>query len=642
MAEQVRLDLIIDSKGATKNVKSLRKEVKATSVDTKKVTGSFKNFSDTVTKGLTSSTATAALFASGNVQLQKAVGGVTIGLQGLSAAQVLFNTSTKGGVTALKLFKLALAATGIGAIVVALGSLIAFLTKTQKGVEIMNKVSAALGATMDVLIDRVSALGEFLFNAFSEPKQSIEDLGNFLKDFFLKQIQQITDGITGLGKAFSLLFAGEFKKALDVGTEAAINLAKGLTPLDDIIESLADGIGDIADEISREATSAADLQGRLDALIKSERLIGVERSKAAQDIAELRFIAEDRTQAEEVRLQAVKDAAKIEEEIVGKEIANAQERVAIITAQVALGESLEEDLQKQADAEVALNNLLTNSFNLRKSLASREEGLRREVETARKETQAGIDAEEKEEQDKADREIQALLDQRELDAETEIERRQLVIDQRDFDLKQLELGLEERNLITAKADKELDEIKTEFKEKEKKRDKEAADLKEKVAVGVASTLSAIAQLVGNNSEAALKFQKAIAITQIILDTARGISAAVAAGAGVPFPANIPAILTGITAVLSGIASAKAALSKAGGGPSAPSFASPGGGGGGGAAIGTPAPPTLGAVQETRLNPDGTVPEEDEKPDPIEAFVVETKITSTQKNVKRIEDQATFG
>lgn len=56
-----------------------------------------------------------------------------------------------------------------------------------------------------------------------------------------------------------------------------------------------------------------------------------------------------------------------------------------------------------------------------------------------------------------------------------------------------------------------------------------------------------------------KIQKAFAIAQIAIDTARAISAAVAAGAAIPFPGNIPAIIAGVAAVLSNVAAASEIL-----------------------------------------------------------------------------------
>jgi len=70
-----------------------------------------------------------------------------------------------------------------------------------------------------------------------------------------------------------------------------------------------------------------------------------------------------------------------------------------------------------------------------------------------------------------------------------------------------------------------------------------------------------------------KRKKDLAVAQIAIDTARGISAAVAAGAGLVFPANISAILSGVTAVLSGVAQAASILGTADSGISAESITS---------------------------------------------------------------------
>lgn len=79
---------------------------------------------------------------------------------------------------------------------------------------------------------------------------------------------------------------------------------------------------------------------------------------------------------------------------------------------------------------------------------------------------------------------------------------------------------------------------------------------------LAGTLAAIAD---EGTEA----QKALALTSIAINSGIGVSEAVKAGAGVPFPANLAAILSGITAVLAGIAQAKSLLGFAEGGWTGP-------------------------------------------------------------------------
>lgn len=67
--------------------------------------------------------------------------------------------------------------------------------------------------------------------------------------------------------------------------------------------------------------------------------------------------------------------------------------------------------------------------------------------------------------------------------------------------------------------------------------------------------SAIVGLLGIESAAG----KAFALSQIIADSARGVSGAIAAGAWIQFPGNLAAIASGVASVLGGIAQAKTLL-----------------------------------------------------------------------------------
>ena len=82
------------------------------------------------------------------------LGGVRNYLSGVKTEMLTVSTTTTGWIKVLKLLKVALLGTGIGVLIVALGSLVSWFTKTQKGVEAANKIMGALGATVNVLIDR--------------------------------------------------------------------------------------------------------------------------------------------------------------------------------------------------------------------------------------------------------------------------------------------------------------------------------------------------------------------------------------------------------------------------------------------------------------------------------------------------------
>lgn len=245
----------------------------------------------------------------------------------------------KLGVTSLKTFKGAIIATGIGALLVAIGSLVSYFTQTKRGAELLNRASAALGATWGAITDVVSALGEYIIEAFTNPREVINDFINFIKD-----------PIQG------------FK---DMGTAAA-DFAKG---------------------VAEDTKAAYSLEEAMQRVVDKERELGVERAKSRAVIKELNKIAEDVTLSEQERLAAADKAIKIEQEQMAERVRIAEERLRIISEQNNLNESSEEDLQRQADAEIALANIKEESLELQTTLNNKlnviKQSLQRQDEAAR-------------------------------------------------------------------------------------------------------------------------------------------------------------------------------------------------------------------------------------------------------------------
>jgi len=85
--------------------------------------------------------------------------------------------SLKSTTGALKLFKVALVSTGIGAIVVALGSLVALLTKTQGGMDAVGKVMASVGSVVGNITDGFINLGRAIVSfGKGNFSQGVDDL----------------------------------------------------------------------------------------------------------------------------------------------------------------------------------------------------------------------------------------------------------------------------------------------------------------------------------------------------------------------------------------------------------------------------------------------------------------------------------
>ena len=156
-------------------------------------------------------------------------------------------------------------------------------------------------------------------------------------------------------------------------------------------------------------------------------------------------------------------------------------------------------------------------------------------------------------------------------------------------------------------------------------DKEIARIKKKQEAGEKLTNSEIKRL-----QRQQKIEKSVAIAQIAIDTAKAISGAVAAGAAVPFPFNIPAILSGIAAVVSGVAQANKIINAPAVDVSSGGISDSGGLNDDIIKENTPPNTDKFNTGSTQITP------------PTKVYVLEQDITDTQGMVAKIKQQATFG
>lgn len=196
--------------------------------------------------------------------------------------------------------KAGIASTGIGALLIAFGSLATFFTKTKKGAEILEVAFAGLGAAMSVIVDRVSKFG-----------------GAIVK-----------------------LFQGDAKGALQD------------------VKGAFTGIGD---EIANDTRQAIALKKAFQDLRDSERNLNVETAQRRAEIEALKLIAEDVSKSEQVRLKAAQDAFAIENKLLADRVANAEEAVRIQKEQNEINQSMDADLDALAQKEIDLANIKAES-----------------------------------------------------------------------------------------------------------------------------------------------------------------------------------------------------------------------------------------------------------------------------------------
>ena len=195
------------------------------------------------------------------------LGGVKNYISNVNQKLITVAKTTTGLTRVVKLLGTAMLGLGIGALLVVLASLVSWFTKTQKGVEAANKIMGALGATVNVLIDRAGKLGSALVN----------------------------------------LFTGNFKQA---GNDA---------------KSIFAGIGD---EIVNETKQAWKLAEVLNEIDKREVMLSMSRAANRAEIEKLKKAADDQTLSTQERIKAAEKAAEIEKKDLAVQTELAEARLA--------------------------------------------------------------------------------------------------------------------------------------------------------------------------------------------------------------------------------------------------------------------------------------------------------------------------
>ena len=147
--------------------------------------------------------------------------------------KVMFATITRG-----------IMSTGIGALLIAFGSLATYFTSTQRGADKLKIAIAGVSAAFNVIRDRISTVGE----------------------------------------AISLVFSGKFSEAAD---------------------KLKGSFKGITDEIKEEIKVMTDLEKRQQALRDAEIQFTVQRAATRKEIEKARLLAEDETKSQEERIECI-------------------------------------------------------------------------------------------------------------------------------------------------------------------------------------------------------------------------------------------------------------------------------------------------------------------------------------------------
>ena len=562
-------------------------------------------------------------------------------LDGVSGGAVsgfaAMKASMKGVIGSFKTMRGAIIATGLGALIIAITAIHAAFTTSEEGqnkwAKAMSYISVITGNFMDIISD----LGMALIDIFVNPVESLKNFGTSIKEFVMDKVDKLIDGVGLLGSAFGKLFDGDFAGAFNDAADGMISINRAINPVVIAGEALANGLiktvnatKDLINETNKElilAGKIADMRAKAD---KSERDLIVDRATANRDRAALLEKAVNKElYTSSQRIEFLKEAGKIEEDITNKEIAAAKLRYDARVIENGLAKSTKADLDEEATLKAKLIELETAKLLKAKEVTSQLQALGAEVKMQADAELAITQAKE----DGIDAINKAFKEKRkDEEAETYLEKLDLEEERKIAELDAFGATQEQKQDILDFYAGKRKAHEVEEGEKSKQLEKDVAAAKLNIAK---SGLQLIMAVAGNGS----KVGKAAAVASATISAIEGTMNSYTSAQKSPITPYFPAypfIQAGIAAGFGALQVSQILKTKT------PNVGGGGGASGGGrAAIMPSAPPdfnVVGAAPENQL----AMAIGDQQQKPIQAFVVGSEVTTQQALDRNVVETASLG
>jgi hypothetical protein len=570
MAEVKTIKIDVDTKGAVKSVDDLAKSTKNVTGEVKQANASFDE-------------------TAGNVgKLSPAFGNAINGAKGLLKTFTALIANPLGAT--------------IAAIALAATALFKAFTSTKAGGEQLEQFMSGLGAVMDVIRDRILAVGDTI----------------------------------------TKFFKGDFKGALDSAKKA---------------------VSGFGAEVTKEFSKAAQATRILQKVDDEFRRLSVTRAKVNRDLAATKEIITDENASLADKKKALDEVRKAEEKQTQAELKNAQKKLDAIKAKNALSDTSKEDLDKEAAAEAELFRLQEESARNNRTFNKQERTLRKEAEAEQKQQHQDRLARMKEEQQARNEDLKQLKKyqqdasdlfkseyEKQLRDITEKYDAQIALAKKynqdtvdlekaknkeldDLNAKQVDLTRGGLDLVQTATVKSINTTKA-FQEQQKlglvgvaevrerifKREQELDEAKRKAQedalAATANTLGQVADLFGRQSAAG----KAAAVAEATIQTFLSAQKAYQSTVGIPVVGPVLAPINAGLAIAAGIKNIKAINA----------VQTPDGGGGGGGNLSNsfagavPQAPNFNVVGNSGFNQLAQIQQT-----PMQAYVVSGEVTSAQ-------------
>lgn len=288
----------------------------------------------------------------------------------------LLKGSGETGALGFKAVAGGIALTGIGLFVIAISAVVGYFTQTNEGSKILKQGLAALGAVVTTVANVFFGAGKGLVKVFTEPKEALNGLLDFLKS-------QVVNRLAAFGLLIDGIRNRDFKKI----TDSIIQFNLGITNGTDKAAAYAKGLSDVA-------STAGQIEAQLQKLKKSRAEMEIDEVKEKGRVDELIKLSKDRTLSAAERLNKLREAGRVESELSAKSLKQTTDELALIQKRNELkglsktSDEIQEerDKRKEFNATVAERNSTLATIKARQSRFILEEAT--ELKNAQKDRAA--------------------------------------------------------------------------------------------------------------------------------------------------------------------------------------------------------------------------------------------------------------
>ena len=533
----------------------------------------------------------------------------------------------KGATAGFKGLKGAIAATGLGALLIILTSLFSYFKNSEEGSRKLAIAMEALGIITGKVMDFFAMLGEKIMWAFTSPKEALMSFANAIKENIMNRFEGLLELIPALGSAIKELFSGNFSEAGKIAADAVGKVVLGVEDITDKVSDAIEATVEFGKTVVAEVKEAVEVASKLvdqfRGIRDAQQALIVDNALLNKEMETQQKIAEDTNRTYEERKAALEKVGEAQVKLAE----NLAKQARLEEQNLRLQISQEGNYEKREELETSLAEAIATRIDAETAL-----------ETRRLDAQK-ITAELENEEIARKQTIRDKLAEMELeDTENEFVRAQ-----EELALAQ-QKDLEELDRLKASED-EKQKVKDFYTKKSNKLKKAQADYEEMLQKQVSEAnlqvasqaLGALSQLVGENTTAG----KVAAIAATTIDTYLGAQKAYASQLipGDPSSPIRAAIAAGV-AVAGGLANVAAIVKTKTPGT--------GGGGGGGSTPTRPAIPSFNpeealagaaAADTSEENVVGLGEQTGSNGAVIKAYVVSDEMTSQQEADAKINDLA---